>query len=543
MANDITLPGTGAVVAADDVSSVWYQRVKLTDGTEGSTAAIGGSALFGLDTNLKALPTGMLDSFGKLQVVNCINDIDVQFFRDVPANLVTISGTGGTASSTTVPGLMRMSTGAGTTNDIKAVSLDNVMYRAGGEVFCLVTAAWLDGGVATSSQRIGLYDTNNGFFVGYEGTTFGITSRTGAADTQVAKASFNVDTLVGGATSRFTRAGTPEAINLALLNVFRIRFGWLGAAPIRFEVLSPDGEWVLFHVIKQPNSAATPSIQSVDLPITAHLVKTAGATDIRMNTACWGGGTTYDKVDVVGSNTLGTAANSAVKYVTQSIAMMQIRVGTSTTGTIIFEASVDGTNWVTHPACWLIGAAGVADTAVTAAVTPTSGNSYRVMCNGYRGLRVRTATTLGATVTLHANGENNPSVINVAQLPVSTNAIGNVGVIPRTTGGYTTYHLVSAGTTNATVVKNTAGQLFGWYIYNSNAAARKLAFHNASSTPTAGASIFFTIIVPPASAANVFSETGIAFGTGISITTVTDLTDAGTTAVAANDLNVNLWYV
>lgn len=125
---------------------------------------------------------------------------------------------------------------------------------------------------------------------------------------------------------------------------------------------------------------------------------------------------------------------------------------------------------------------------------------------------------------------------------VNVAASQNIGITPNTSGGLTTYHLVSAGSTNATVVKNSAGQLFGWYIYNSNAAARKVAFHNASSTPTAGASIFFTLMIPPSSGANVFSDIGIPFSTGISITTVTGLADNDSAAVAANDLIINLFY-
>lgn len=115
-------------------------------------------------------------------------------------------------------------------------------------------------------------------------------------------------------------------------------------------------------------------------------------------------------------------------------------------------------------------------------------------------------------------------------------------IAPRTTGGLSVFHLESAGTTNATVVKNAAGQLYGWTIYNSNASARKVAFHNASSTPTAGAAILFTVVIPGGALANVFDDIGIPFSTGISITTVTNLTDAGTTAVAADDLNINLFY-
>lgn len=118
----------------------------------------------------------------------------------------------------------------------------------------------------------------------------------------------------------------------------------------------------------------------------------------------------------------------------------------------------------------------------------------------------------------------------------------DVHVVPKTSGGLTTYHLVSAATTNASVVKASAGQLFGWYIYNSNAAARKVVFHNAATTPTAGASVLFSIVIPPTSGANVEFTNGIAFSTGIAITTVTGLADSDTTAVAANDLIINLMY-
>ena len=115
-------------------------------------------------------------------------------------------------------------------------------------------------------------------------------------------------------------------------------------------------------------------------------------------------------------------------------------------------------------------------------------------------------------------------------------------IVPKTSGGLSTSHTVSAASTNATVVKNSAGQLFGWYIYNSNAAARKVAFHNTTSTPTAGSSVFFSIVIPPTSAANVEFANGIAFSSGIAFTMVTGLADSDSTGVAANDLVANLFY-
>jgi hypothetical protein len=137
------------------------------------------------------------------------------------------------------------------------------------------------------------------------------------------------------------------------------------------------------------------------------------------------------------------------------------------------------------------------------------------------------------------------SPVSLASLPAlatGSNLVGRVNLEPETTGGLSIFHLVSAATTNATNVKASAGQVYGWYIYNSNAAARKVAFHNTAGTPTAGASVSYAIVIPPSSAANVEYTTGIAFATGIAITTVTDLTDAGATAVAASDLIINVFF-
>lgn len=128
--------------------------------------------------------------------------------------------------------------------------------------------------------------------------------------------------------------------------------------------------------------------------------------------------------------------------------------------------------------------------------------------------------------------------------PVSIAAAVSVNATlkPATSGGYTPFHLMSAASTNATNIKASAGQLYGWFIYNSNAAARKVAFHNTAGTPTAGASVLFSLMIPPLSGANVFTDVGIPFSTGIAITTVTGLADNDTAAVAANDLNINLFY-
>jgi hypothetical protein len=127
-------------------------------------------------------------------------------------------------------------------------------------------------------------------------------------------------------------------------------------------------------------------------------------------------------------------------------------------------------------------------------------------------------------------------------LPAGTNVIGGANIRPATSGGLSVFHLVSAATTNATNIKASAGQVFGWFIVNTASAYRYVKFHNTAGTPTAGSSIFYVLGIPGGAAANLAFETGIAFSTGIAITTVTGVTDADTTAVTASDLNINIFY-
>jgi len=233
------------------------------------------------------------DLFGSAVSGSRYNQVEIDFSTTDPDSVddLTVSKTvGGDASNS--GGQALFTTGTNTNSGIKAVTDTSVSYRPHAETFVAFTAIFTTG-IANSYQRIGLYDDDNGFFIGYEGTSFGVTKRSGAVDVTTAQASFSEDTLTGTSGSKYTRNGTPEAIDLTKDNLFRIRFGWLGAAPIYFEVYSPDGAWVVFHKIKHPNTAAVPTIQDPNLPITLDIQKTgAGAGILAINTACWAAGST-----------------------------------------------------------------------------------------------------------------------------------------------------------------------------------------------------------------------------------------------------------
>jgi hypothetical protein len=286
------------------------------------------------------------DLFGSAVSGSRYNQVEIDYSTTDPDSIsditVTKTSTGDASNS---GGQAVFTTGSNTSGAIKAVTNTSITYRPHAESYVAFTAIF-SAGLANTYQRIGLYDTNNGFFIGYEGTSFGITKRSGAVDTTVAQASFSEDTLTGQTGSGYTRNGTPEAIDFTKDNLFRIRFGWLGAAPIYYEVFSPDGTWVVFHKIKHPNTASIPTIQNPNLPITLDVKKTtAGATVLTMNTACWAAGTTSSLgklVDTITDNTLAQLNRSVITGRASTGGGTYYNVKVNPSGSLETNATVQG---------------------------------------------------------------------------------------------------------------------------------------------------------------------------------------------------------
>ena len=145
-----------------------------------------------------------------------------------------------------------------------------------------------------------------------------------------------------------------------------------------------------------------------------------------------------------------------------------------------------------------------------------------------------------------AYNPNNPNgqatADNSAPVVLASNVVVTGSLVEIATGGATMWHTASAASTNATVIKSAPGKVTGWYIYNANGSARKVAFHNTAGAPTAGTAVYFSIPIPALSAANCPFPAGIDFSAGIAITTTTGLADSDTAAVALNDLIINILY-
>lgn len=99
---------------------------------------------------------------------------------------------------------------------------------------------------------------------------------------------------------------------------------------------------------------------------------------------------------------LGTAANSSSIIEVEGGNTMTFGIGTTTSGTFVFEGTADATNWIGVE----VFDAGLDQWVSGQNLTPTLGKVYHLSVGGYRQVRMRTVTTLGATVAHTVNVSN-----------------------------------------------------------------------------------------------------------------------------------------
>lgn len=241
--------------------------------------------------------------------------------------------------------------------------------------------------------------------------------------------------------------------------------------------------------------------------------------------------------------TYNVAGVIAINTVLTQIDCSQIRslyiqcVSMGTTGVVTPEWSNNGTNWVTAT---LISETGASSTTFNAAGL----RATNVRAKYFR-LRLSTATTAGTTTILTEASQMDATPI-VATQPVSgtvTATVTSTRITPNAADGHTSsFHLISAATTNDTLVLTGAHALGLIAATNSNAAIRYLKVYNKATAPASTDTPLMTIALKPGETTFVDANSPIrcALGIGIRLTTGVAVNDTG--AVAAAEHAVSIMY-
>jgi len=331
------------------------------------------------------------------------NQIEINFSQAFNAALITNTLTT-TGTAVQANGCATYSTGTGAAGEAKGSTVQVLEYRPGHEWYCYFTASFSTP-AASSYQRIGPYSTTDGFYIGYEGTTFNFTNRDGSSDTHVARSSWNGDAATGSAGSAFTSSGSPVALNFQMINIYRIHGAWFGVAPISLEVFSPDGEWVVLHTFRYPNTLTAPYANTTTWNVTVDVANTGNTSNLSVTTACWAMGVTDITnilTDSLTDNSLVQTTRSVIAGKTPSGSYAQVGITAQDALTVggSGATSVAAATWTTSTGSQISPVGGSTNDATTNVTTltvtysPTASSSHCAVVSfntggAYTGLAVK----------------------------------------------------------------------------------------------------------------------------------------------------------
>jgi len=399
----------GDVLAADDIGGAKYQRIKLVHGADGTNA---GDVDIGNPLPIRVATDTV---FGEVSVAQVSPLLQSDFVYGINTRKFTTATTGsGTVSSSA--SLATVSTTAATSSSGTLSSLRPLRYRAGVGALARFTAMFTTG-ATNSQQEAGMGTSAEGLFFGYNGTAFGICRRRGSSDTWTAQSSWNVDVMDGTGPSGMT-------LDPAKLNVFQIRYQYLGAGAIEFFIEPPvTGRMVLVHRIQFANNNTVTSLLNPSLPFRLHAVNTTNATALSISTgSCM--------LAIEGENNLAgvpwSRANTKTGITTET-SILAIRMASTINGSssqvIARVASIGAAMSLNQNAIGIFRLTVNPTLGGTPAYTPFSGataDNGATITSGQSGLSYDTAgTTVTGGTRVYATVISNASNVNevLADLP------------------------------------------------------------------------------------------------------------------------------
>lgn len=286
MADNITLnPGLGGnSLAADEISGVYHQRVKIQHGADGSAVDASGDNPLPV-TLANALSVSFpLDAFGRLRVSEPRTLFDSKQLNDAqPYDWDDVEVSGGGTGSTHDPDRASSALSVSNTTAGRRVrqTKRRFNYQPGKSTYIFMTAIMGNQGAGLIG-RMGLYDDQNGIFAQTAEGVLGVGIRsyvTGSAvDNVIAQSSWNGDKLDGTGDSGVTLDPTKAQI-------FWIDMEWLGVGSVRCGFVI-DGVPILCHTFHHANSVSSVYMSSPNLPIRYELVNDGTGAAATLEAIC-----------------------------------------------------------------------------------------------------------------------------------------------------------------------------------------------------------------------------------------------------------------
>jgi hypothetical protein len=197
-------------------------------------------------------------AYGEIMTVGITPVLQADFNYGVNGEIFQTGSLSGSITGENSNIIVQCSGSAGSFAEIKTRKL--LRYRPGQGNGVRFTALFTKNSTGTK-QLYGIGDSDDGYFVGFNGPNFGIMRRSFGVEHWTYQQDFTNDKLDGSAGSEFIYDATKG-------NIFDLQYQWLGYGAITFNIQNPKtGLLIPFHQIKYSNTSTVPSTQFGSNPI------------------------------------------------------------------------------------------------------------------------------------------------------------------------------------------------------------------------------------------------------------------------------------
>jgi hypothetical protein len=222
-------------------------------------------------------------AFGELMTADMEPVIQITFPYNINTDIVTPVTSSTNTTITQANQMAVLSTSATSGNSGSLESVRTAKYRAGQGIDVRFTALFTTGSSAGSMQMAGIGDENDGVFVGYSGSYFGLMRVDGGVYNFISQSDWNTDIFDGSG-----NLNNPSGVQLKPEkgNVYNIKYQWLGYGAIKLSIEDPvEGFFSEATLIEYANAYTVPSFQNPTFPMRYYVSNGPNSEDIVLKTA------------------------------------------------------------------------------------------------------------------------------------------------------------------------------------------------------------------------------------------------------------------
>lgn len=281
---------------------------------------------------------GTIDSFGRLRVSQPYTLFDGQARYANDSSFDTLTATGGTTTYNTNQSSTSLSVTTASGSRTVRQTFRYMPYQPG-KSFLLLATFVMGTGKTNLSQRVGLFDDNNGVFFSVDDTTLNMNIRSNTTGTPtlttVAQSAWNGDKLNGTGASGIT-------LDTTKTQIFFMDLEWLGVGIVRTGFVL-NGSYVICHTFYNANFQTTVYMTTATLPVRYEIINTgttassSSMTQICSSVMSEGG---YEQASQIYwarmTGTTGTPSNVPVTNI--FVPLVTIKLNSSRLGAVVLPA-------------------------------------------------------------------------------------------------------------------------------------------------------------------------------------------------------------